>query len=63
MDKICKFAKDSERICALLKADMPCNRNYKGRNKRMAEKIFYIESVSEGHPDKMADQISDCYFR
>ena len=21
--------------------------------------LFYLESVSEGHPDKMADQISD----
>ena len=26
-------------------------------------KLFTSESVSEGHPDKIADQISDAIFR
>ena len=31
----------------------------KGRHERMSDFLFTSESVSEGHPDKVADQISD----
>ena len=37
---------------------MPCNRNLNG-GKTMEKILFTSESVTEGHPDKIADQISD----
>ena len=38
----------------------PCNRNNIGGTQNMIEKrLFTSESVTEGHPDKMADRISD----
>ena len=34
-------------------------KNYKRRNEQMARHLFTSESVTEGHPDKICDQISD----
>lgn len=30
-----------------------------GKEKKMEKRLFTSESVTEGHPDKMCDQISD----
>lgn len=37
---------------------MPCNQKYGGIH-MLEKKLFTSESVTEGHPDKIADQISD----
>jgi S-adenosylmethionine synthetase len=38
---------------------MPCNQNNRGNLKMKEKHLFTSESVSEGHPDKIADTISD----
>lgn len=43
----------------MLCVSIPCNRQNKGGIKMLERKLFTSESVSAGHPDKIADQISD----
>ena len=43
----------------MLCVSIPCNRQNKGGINMLERKLFTSESVSAGHPDKIADQISD----
>lgn len=38
---------------------VPCHQKKQGGNKKMEKRLFTSESVTEGHPDKICDQISD----
>lgn len=49
--------KISDRIHFLMK--LPCNQKNIGGMTMLEIKLFTSESVTEGHPDKVADQISD----